>query len=132
MKTIYYCHDKQNDPQVRRHELETVGYHVQLFDSGGALVRAIARELPALVLMDVLLDGANGFEVCAGLDLRTRKELAVILFAGVYTRPAYRDEALELGVEAFVDSEIPHPELIAEISKAIAARRGNDQEPLAA
>lgn len=119
MKSIFICHDQQG--QIGKHEfaLEQAGYDVRLFQNGGDLVRAIAQGEPDLVLIDVLLEGKNGFEVCAGLDLITAPRFPVVLVAGIYRRPVFRDEAARLGVTEFVDGTLDDMDLLGTVSRVL-------------
>ncbi len=111
--TIYLCRDQQAASDPRTADLEMAGYKVQVFETGGDLMRALSQAYPEVVLMDVLLDGKNGFEVCESLDLKRNGRLKVVLFGGVYSRPAFRDLANGLGVAAFVEAPLDDAELLA-------------------
>lgn len=119
MKVIYLCHDLQS--QIGKHEftLEQAGYDVKLFHNGGDLVRAIAQGEPDLVVMDVLLEGKNGFEVCEGLDLAENQRFPVVLIAGIYRRPVFRNQALSLGVTEFVDGNLDDIDLLGTVSRVL-------------
>ncbi len=119
MKTIYICRDQQAGIDPRAADLEMAGYHVETFETGGDLVRALSQAFPDLVLMDVLLDGKNGFEVCENLDLKAHPRLRVVLFSGVYTRPAFRDLAGGLGVAEFIEGGIERGELLALVHRTV-------------
>ena len=119
MKTIYYCHDEQTNYRPRCHDLEMVGYDVQLASSSGELKRLMARRKPDLVLLDVLLEGEDGFSVCRNLHLSKTPVPPVILFAGVYSRAGFRDEALRLGASAYLASDISRPSFLGAIAKCL-------------
>jgi len=66
--------------------LESAGYDVVTADSGEAAVRVIADEKPGLVLLDVILPGMSGLELCRRLkhDPVTRS-IKVVLFTALGT-----------------------------------------------
>lgn len=119
MKTIYFCHDEQAGTDARWSDIEMAGYRVKRFQTGGDLTRAIAQEYPDLVLIDVLISGKNGFEVCEGMDLADNRRFPVILFGGIYSRPSFREHALGLGVSAFVEGAPTSMELLTHINREI-------------
>ena len=121
MKTIYYCHDQQSGTDARRSDLEMAGYRVMCFETGGDLMRAIAQEYPDLVLVDVLLHGKNGFEVCQGMGLNESLNFPVVLFGGVYSRPSFREHALSMGITGFIEATPSPLELLAEVNRQIRA-----------
>lgn len=47
--------------------LTTEGYRVSTAHDGPSALRALAREAPDVVLLDVVMPGLNGFEVCRRL-----------------------------------------------------------------
>lgn len=128
MNTIYYCHDQQGNPDARRYELECAGYRVKLMNSGSELVRAIADEEPDLVLIDVLLEGKNGFEVCRVLDLHLESRFDVILFGGIYNKSAFRDEARMLGVNEFVGSSCEAADLVVLVGRVFTRNADHESE----
>ena len=85
MKKILLVHDHQESPAVRKGQLEASGYEVSLAPNGADAIARVERERPTLVLMDVLIDGANGFDVCRRMRAKWKAhELPIILTSGVY------------------------------------------------
>ena len=120
MKHIFICHDLQSPIGPSQFELEQAGYVVRLFQNCGDLVRAIAQCEPDLVLIDVLLQGKNGFEVCAGLDLRENDRFPVALLSGIYHRPVFRDTAMGLGVTEFIEGSLDEIDLLGTVSNILS------------
>lgn len=103
MKTIYFAHDLQEDPEPRRHALEVSGFVVRCFGSSAELLEAASKLRPDLVLCDILLEGQNGFEVCRELRMHhTPTELPVILGCTIYRSRIYRDEAQKCGAQGYL------------------------------
>ena len=129
MKHIFLCHDPQGQIAKHQFELEQAGYEVRLFRNGGDLVRALAKETPDLVMLDVMLDGKNGFAVCAGMDLITTRRFPVVLVGGIYRRPAFRQEAQRLGVSEFVDGTFDDMDLLGTVARVLETfEEGSDQQ----
>ena len=64
MKQIFLVHDHQEDPNVRRHYLESVGFAVTLLSGSEPLMKLLRKQRPDAVVMDILIEGMNGFEAC--------------------------------------------------------------------
>jgi FixJ family two-component response regulator len=94
--TIFIVDD---DPAVlhsTRFLLESEGHPVAAFTSGEALLEAFPGPSPALVLLDQLMPGIDGLEVCSrlrGLDAR----VPVVLITG-HPDPNIRTRAHAAGV----------------------------------
>ena len=119
MKTIYYCHDSQSDFRPRCDDLEMVGYEVKLATNSAELNHLMTIQRPDLVLLDVLLDGKNGFAICRDLLADQGSAPPVILFAGIYSRAGFRDEALRLGAQAYLPSDISQNAFLSAVTDCI-------------
>jgi putative two-component system response regulator len=64
--------------------LDGQGYHVVQFPSGALALRAAAQTPPDLVLLDIMMPGMDGFEVCRRLKAdETLKEIPVIFISSL-------------------------------------------------
>ena len=121
MKKIYFAHDQQESPSMRKAFLEMAGYSVTLFKSSGELLAAIETGLPDLVLLDALVEGQNGFAVCRELRKRFPKEkLPVIMGSHIYRTRIYRDEALAAGAQRY----LLHPVSLEELAQCVVELLG--------
>lgn len=97
-----------DDPQVRallRDRLMRDGYEIRTADNAGEALQMTAREIPGVILLDVMLPGANGLELCRHLkqDPRTA-DIPVILLTGRGS-----EEDVEAGSEAGAADYIKKP-----------------------
>jgi len=122
MEEIFFVHDQQESPHPRKHFLEASGYEVTTFTSGIECLNLLAERRPALVLLDVLIDGPNGFDVCRTIRNRfPADELPIILSTGVYHARIYREEALACGAQSFVTRPIDPDDLVKIVNEVLAA-----------
>src|SRR5579885_3151467 len=63
-RTILVVEDEKDIRELVRFHLEHEGYVVREADSGETALRQIAAERPALVVLDLMLPGTDGLEVC--------------------------------------------------------------------
>ncbi|MCE9594084.1 MAG: response regulator [Planctomycetes bacterium] len=103
MKTILYVHDQQESPTPVASYLEMAGYQVEFAISGEQCIQRLAKGLPNVVLIDVLIEGRNGFEVCRILRKQfTAEQLPIILCSSIYRSRVYREEAMQAGAQLYV------------------------------
>ena len=122
MEEIFYVPDQQESPSVRKHFLEMSGYKVVQFASGAEVLEALEARTPALVLLDVLIEGANGFDVCRTIrNRRPAAEFPIVLTSGVYHSRLYRDEALAAGAQSYVIRPIDPDDLVKIVNEVLAA-----------
>jgi two-component system phosphate regulon response regulator PhoB len=122
---ILVVEDEQEIRELLRYNLAKEGYLVQCAASGEEAVCQARRDLPDLIVLDLMLPGMDGLEVCRTLkgDAATRAIAIVIL-------TAKGDEAdvvsgLELGADDYIPKPFSPRVLIARI-RAVLRRAGLD------
>jgi len=66
-RTVFLVEDEEDIRNLVRFHLEQDGYTVREAESGEEALRVVNAERPALVLLDLMLPGIDGFEVCRRL-----------------------------------------------------------------
>jgi CheY-like chemotaxis protein len=121
MQQILFVHDFQESPLTRKNYLEMSGFEVTLLRNGKECLEQLARAKPALVLMDVLLEGPNGFEVCRSIRERcTAAEVPVVLCSHIYRSRIYRDEAVAAGAQRFLLLPLKLDDLLVHVMELVA------------
>src|SRR4051812_29332857 len=93
--------------------LKNEGYTVAVCNRGDKAVDFITRERPELIVLDVMLPGANGFEVCK--QLRTRKCATPILMLTAKGQEIDKVIGLDSGADDYVTKPFGVRELVARI-----------------
>jgi DNA-binding NarL/FixJ family response regulator len=107
-----------NDPLFRacvRELLERAGFDVIEADDGEAALDAAARRKPELVLLDVCLPRASGYEVCRELRDRFGDALGIIFMSGERIDSIDRVSGLLLGADDYVVKPFDPDELLARV-----------------
>lgn len=114
----------EDDPTVRdvvRRYLERDGLEVELIDSGEvALERALA-DPPALIILDLMLPGLSGLEVCR--TLRTRQETPIVMLTAL-GEESDRVTGLEIGADDYVTKPFSPRELALRV-RSVLRRSGS-------
>ena len=74
---IYLADDEKNIRELLSSFLVSDGYQVCAFENGDALLEAFARKPAELVILDIMMPGTDGLEVCR--RLRGLSDLPIIL-----------------------------------------------------
>jgi CheY-like chemotaxis protein len=120
MKDIYLVHDELETHWVRQHFLESSGYKVTTFTSGEDCLNAVADQKPDLILMDVLIEGRNGFEVCRQVRREhAAEDLPVVLCSEIYRSRLFQDEAMNVGAQRYVLKPCRLDELVQIVSEIL-------------
>ena len=108
--------------------LEGEGYTVSTCPDGAKAVAAFQEHHPDLVLLDLMLPGMDGFEVCAAL--RAESNVPIVMLT------ARSDTAdVVTGLEAGADDYVPKPfkprELVARVRARLRGREDAGEERIA-
>ncbi len=106
----------EDEPQMRSmlaDNLEFEGYRVTAVASGEEALQAVAARHYALLLVDVMLPGISGFDVCQQLRARGSHVPIVVLTARTHEQDRVR--GLDLGADDYVSKPFSVSELLARV-----------------
>jgi putative two-component system response regulator len=97
----------------------SAGYAVLTAEDGQEALDVVNREIPDLVVTDILMPRMDGFQLCRAIktDARTAR-IPVIFYTGSYNEAADREFGLSLGAAAYLVKPLEPRELIDQVSKA--------------
>ncbi len=125
--TILCVDDDASNRRLYALSLQREGFEVREASTGADGLR-LARERPDLIILDVLLPDANGFEVCALLksDPAT-SPIPVIHLSGVASSYQDRVEGLQGGADGYLTKPVEMLELIAHVKALLRTRRAEQE-----
>lgn len=106
----------EDDPHILlglEEVLKSEGFEVITCPRGDQAVEAIARHSPALIVLDIMLPGRSGYDVCK--ELRTRKVATPILMLTAKSQEIDKVVGLDLGADDYVTKPFGVRELLARI-----------------
>ncbi len=124
MNTLLLIEDDRKLHELLRDYLELFGFELHATDSPEEGLQMVRTLRPDLVLLDVMLPGMNGFEVCR--RIRQDSDIPVIMLTArgdVSDRVA----GLELGADDYIQKPFESRELVARI-QTVLRRMGRRQE----
>jgi len=128
MTHVLVVDDEQNLLDLVQSYLEREGFTVAVASDGPAAVEAVRRERPDVVVLDLMLPGFDGLEVC-----RRVRQLsdAYVLMLTARTEEIDRVVGLEVGADDYLGKPFSPRELIARIKAMLRRPRGAPSEPVA-
>ena len=119
-KRILVVDDEIRVLAVIQRRLESVGYEVVTALDGNDALRKARSEKPDLIVLDLILPGFNGFQICGMLkrDLQFRQIPILILSARSQEKDI--EEGKHMGAEAYMTKPYKHEELLAKIAELLA------------
>jgi two-component system phosphate regulon response regulator PhoB len=119
--TIFVVEDDADIARLVRHGLETNGYNVKAFPSAAGVINDAERQPPALFVLDVMLPGTDGMELCKRIRSLSTLAAVPIIFLTAKTSEADRVLGLELGADDYISKPFSPRELVARV-KAVLRR----------
>ena len=117
MKEILFVTQRRSGPDPRTQILESAGYKVTEFRNSLDCMEHLSQQTPQLLMLDILIEGRNGFEVCRQVrNLFPAEQLPVILCSDVYRGRLFREEAANAGAQRFVLTPIDMDALLDDVS----------------
>ena len=125
MQKILVVDDDAHIRDVVCFALRRAGYQPLTAANGRAALEVAAREMPALVVLDILMPELDGTAVCT--RLRAKSDLPVI-FLTSKDDEMDRVLGLELGADDYVVKPFSPRELVARVKAVLRRRKGADVE----
>jgi two-component system response regulator RegX3 len=124
MTRLLVIEDEPSISEPLAYMLEKEGFEVAVAATGPAGLEEFARSGADLVLLDVMLPGLSGTEVC-----RTLRQTSAVPVIMLTARDSEVDKVvgLELGADDYVTKPFSHRELLARI-RAVLRRRSEPEE----
>src|SRR5215470_1724266 len=120
---IFVVEDDEDIARLISHNLQSAGFEVQSFVSGVSVLTEAVRELPSLFLLDVMLPGTDGFELCRQIRQTPALSAIPIIFLTAKTAEGDRVKGLELGGDDYITKPFSPRELLARIRTVLRPQR---------
>ncbi len=119
--TIFVVEDEADISRLIRHHLETAGFAVRAFAASTGVVAEAEKESPALFLLDIMVPGGDGFELCRRIRQTQSIAMTPVIFLTAKSGESDRVLGLELGADDYISKPFSPRELIARV-KAVLRR----------
>jgi two-component system, OmpR family, response regulator ResD len=118
-----------DEPTVRevvQHYLEREGYRVQVATDGPGALAVLAAETPDLIVLDLMLPGVDGLDVCRQVRATGATPIIMLTAKG---HESDRIVGLELGADDYVVKPFSPRELVARVRSVLRRTRSGDGQP---
>jgi len=127
-KTVLTIDDEKDLIELVRYNLEKEGFRVRAALDGETGLAMALQEKPDLVLVDLMLPGMDGLEVCRRLRADSRTAAIPLIMLTAKADESDRVVGLELGADDYVTKPFSPRELTARI-RALLRRTAGYHEP---
>lgn len=107
--------------------LRNAGCAVDSARNGEAALAALSGTPPALVLLDVMLPGIDGYELCRRIRNDPRLQQTRVILLTARGRDADLQKGIDAGADAYLTKPFSTRELVAQVQALLAGPRGGAQ-----
>lgn len=126
-QTIFVLEDDVDIRRLIQYRLESAGYAVRTYPAPGTMLQDAERQRPALFLLDIMVPGGSGLEVCRRLRANTSLSSVPVIFLTARASEDDRVLGLELGADDYIVKPFAVRELLARI-RAVLRRTESVEE----
>ncbi len=128
-RTILVVEDEKDIRDLVRFHLEQEGFTVREADTGEAAIAQAAAIRPALIVLDLMLPGTDGLEVCRRLRAAEPTLSTPIIMLTARAAEVDRVLGLEMGADDYVTKPFSPRELVARVRAVLRRAHGEDLPP---
>lgn len=125
--TILVVDDEPNNVDVVRHFLEMEGLRVVGAMDGEAALERLAVHAPDVILLDVIMPGPDGFEICRRLKADPHTVFIPVVLLTALRGVDDRIKGAAAGADDFVSKPFDHVELVTRVKSLVRVKRLHDQ-----
>jgi two-component system, sensor histidine kinase and response regulator len=107
--------------------LEAMDYRVATALDGATALRLVEEDPPDLILLDIMMPGMNGYEVCRKLKQNPRHARIPVVFVTALSESEDKVKAIDAGGDDFLTKPFNRPVLLARIRSLLRLKEASDQ-----
>jgi two-component system, sensor histidine kinase and response regulator len=120
---ILIVDDQPDNLRILYHYLNSAGYDVLIAEDGLQALECITNIVPDLILLDIMLPGLNGFEVCRRVRAMPQHCDIPIIFMTVLNGMADKLEGFQAGGVDYITKPFHHEEVLARVKTHLELHR---------
>jgi DNA-binding response OmpR family regulator len=118
-KTILIVDDEPNIVIPLQFLMEKNGYQTLVAQSGEEALEAVSKYSPDLVLLDIMLPGIDGFEVCEIVKLNPEWKHIKIIFLTAKGRDVDIAKGMVLGADEYIAKPFSNKQIVESVKKLL-------------
>ena len=123
---IYIVEDDVNIKEIEGYALKNSGYDVVCFEQSTELYKALDKEIPKLILLDIMLPNEDGLSILATLRKDKRTKHVPIMMVTAKTSEMDKVKGLDLGADDYITKPFGIMELVSRVKALLRRAGGSD------
>jgi two-component system phosphate regulon response regulator PhoB len=120
---VLLVEDESAQREVLRYNLEAEGFNVIMAENGDEALLFVEEQLPDLILLDWMLPGVSGIEVCRRIKARPETRAIPVIMLSARSEELDRVRGLETGADDYVVKPYSVAELMARLRTQLRRTR---------
>jgi signal transduction histidine kinase len=125
-QTILIVDDEEKNIKLLKAMLMAENYRLRGVLSGEEALRVVAETPPDLILLDVMMAGIDGFEVCRRLKEDEKTRMIPIAMVTALREKGHRIKAMEVGADDFLSKPVDQTELLVRVKSLLRIKSYQD------
>jgi DNA-binding response OmpR family regulator len=117
---VLLIEDEPNIAEALRFILTRDGWEVSTLADGAQALLAVARQMPDVVILDLMLPGASGLDILRGLRADPATAGLPVLMLTAKGQGRDREAAEQAGVTAFMTKPFANADIVAQVRAMVA------------
>jgi diguanylate cyclase (GGDEF)-like protein len=130
MVNILVVEDERLIARLLKETLEIEGYQTVAVLNGEDAIQFALREIPHLIILDIMLPGIGGYEVLRRLREHPKSMHIPIIVLSAYSTISDKVHAFELGVDGYITKPFNNEELLACVRRQLSRIQETSLSPL--
>jgi len=114
-QTLLCVDDDKKNLELLEVLLSPLGYELKFSESGEDALKQIEREIPDLILLDIMMPGMTGLEVLERLRSEEKTRLVPVVLVTALNGEMDRIKGFDMGCDDFISKPFNETELIARV-----------------
>ncbi len=127
MQRIFIVEDDENIREMLIYVLQSSAFEAEGFADGEAFVKALAKNMPSLILLDIMLPGEDGISILRKLKQAEKYSKIPVIMLTAKGAELDRIKGLDLGADDYITKPFSVMEVISRI-KAVLRRCANESQ----
>lgn len=118
-KRVFVVDDEPSVVELFKEILTGAKYTVEGHLDGESMIKAIAKNVPALILLDIRMPGMDGYKICRMIKANPHLADIKICFVSAKTTPDDVRKGLECGADDYITKPFSNLQLLAKVRELI-------------
>jgi signal transduction histidine kinase len=125
--TLLIVDDEARNIRLLKALLAPQNYNLREAANGEEALRRIAEAPPDMILLDVMMPGIDGFEVCRLLKQDEKTKTIPVILVTALSEKQHRVQALEAGADDFISKPVDQTELTVRVKSLLRIKSYQDE-----